>query len=166
MLDALEDRNVRTYETAAKPDESSIEWDERVKVSVLSPWEDQEDMDLNNSSVVCRLEYGETSILLAGDAEEDAEEWMLQNCPNEMLQSDVLKVGHHGSSSSSSMPFLEAVKPEMAVISLGLDNSYGHPHAETLERFEEMDIEVFRTDLQGNILVTLNGKDLSVEPID
>ncbi|MBE6760675.1 MAG: MBL fold metallo-hydrolase [Ruminococcaceae bacterium] len=114
--------------------------------------------NLNDYSVTVKLSYGIHSFLLTGDAETVSEGEMLNAGFN--LDSDVLKVGHHGSDSSSSLEFLNAVTPKYAVISCGEGNDYGHPHSETLERLENLEgIEtVFRTDLDNTIIFTADGK--------
>lgn len=111
--------------------------------------------DSNNNSVVIKLNDGENSFIFTGDAEETSEQDMIK--PGVDLDCDVLCLGHHGSSSSTSWDFLEATTPEYAVISCGLNNQYGHPSAETLDRLSDMDIPVFRTDEQGTIIVQSDG---------
>lgn len=109
--------------------------------------------DLNNASLMFRMTYGDTSFLFVGDAEAPAEAAVLETgCE---LKSDVLKVGHHGSSSSTSAPFLRAVAPTYAVISCGVGNSYGHPHAETLAALAG--VTLFRTDEQGTVIAESDG---------
>lgn len=116
--------------------------------------------DLNNYSVVLRLTYGEDSFLFTGDAEEESEEEMLSlDWP---LTATVLKFGHHGSETSTSPAFLDAVSPQYAVISCGVDNDYGHPDAVTLEKLEAAGAEVFRTDLQGTILASTDGSGVTM----
>lgn len=116
--------------------------------------------DLNNYSVVLRLTYGEDSFLFTGDAEEASEEEMRSlNWP---LTATVLKCGHHGSETSTSPAFLDAVSPQYAVISCGVDNDYGHPDAVTLEKLEAAGAEVFRTDLQGSILASTDGSGVTM----
>lgn len=113
--------------------------------------------DLNDYSVVIKLVNGNNSFLFTGDAEELSEKEMLEN--NErLLKADVLNVGHHGSVTSTSEAFLNAVDPKFAVISAGKDNSYGHPHKEILERLEDKGIKIYRTDLQGDIIVISDGE--------
>lgn len=126
--------------------------------TVLAPIWDYED-DSNNNSIAIRLEYGENSFLFTGDAEEEEETDMVANGLS--LQSDVYQVGHHGSSSSSSWRFLMAVRPELAVISCGKDNDYGHPHQEVLERLAIMGTKVLRTDQQGVVRITSDGNALN-----
>ena len=106
--------------------------------------------DPNNMSIVCRIEYGDTSFLFTGDAEREEELEILET--SYALESTVLKVGHHGSSSSTTYPFLRAVHPVYAVISVGADNTYGHPTDATLSKLRDADVTVYRTDLQGTII--------------
>lgn len=127
---------------------------------ILSPSKDYGD-NLNNASIIIRLTYGENSFLFTGDAE-TAPEGDVVNSGYE-LKSDVLKFGHHGSSTSSSDSFLKAVSPTYGVIMCGKDNSYGHPHKETLNKIEKYGIIVYRTDEVGNIVAVSNGKDITWE---
>ena len=113
----------------------------------------------NNNSIVLKVNAGETAFLFTGDAEETAEKDILQAGYD--LQADVLKVGHHGSSTSSSQAFLQAVKPKYAVISVGVGNSYHHPEEEALQRLQSIGAEIYRTDLQGNIVCTTDGKNIA-----
>lgn len=112
--------------------------------------------DANNTSIVLRIVYGSTSFLFTGDAEREVEQILLNR--GVTLKSTVLKVGHHGSYTSSSYAFLRSVMPQYAVISCGKGNSYGHPHDEVLSRLHDADIFTFRTDLQGDIVCTSNGR--------
>ena len=106
-----------------------------------------------------KVNAGETAFLFTGDAEETAEKDILQAGYD--LQADVLKVGHHGSSTSSSQAFLQAVKPKYAVISVGVGNSYHHPEEEALQRLQSIGAEIYRTDLQGDIVCTTDGKNIA-----
>ncbi len=115
--------------------------------------------DTNNSSIVLRIVYGSTSFLFTGDAEREVEEAMINR--GVPLKSTVLKVGHHGSYTSTSYQFLWNVMPDYAVISCGKGNSYGHPHDEVLSRLRDADVYLFRTDLQGDITCTSNGSSVS-----
>lgn len=119
--------------------------------------------DLNNWSVVTRIQYGDTAFLLTGDAEAQSEEEMLTSGAN--LKADVLKVGHHGSSSSTTPAFLKAVVPKYAVISVGAGNDYGHPHKETLVKLQNAGVQVYRTDLDGTVIFTSDGKTITVEKL-
>ena len=116
--------------------------------------------DPNNGSLVLRVDYGETSFLFTGDMEQKAEADLLAAGAN--VQADVLKAGHHGSPTSSSEAFLEAVQPSIAVISVGADNDYGHPGADVLARLEALNATIYRTDTQGEIIITSDGKTLTV----
>ncbi|GBF35240.1 ComE-like protein [Desulfocucumis palustris] len=111
--------------------------------------------ELNDYSAVIKLTYKNVSFLLAGDAEETSEKEMLKAGFD--VRADVLKVGHHGSRTSTSPAFLRAVAPRYAVISAGKDNDYGHPHQETLQRLEKANVKVFRTDRDGTLIFSTNG---------
>ncbi|MDL2300914.1 MBL fold metallo-hydrolase [Lachnospiraceae bacterium OttesenSCG-928-D06] len=112
----------------------------------------------NDASIALRLEFGNTSFLFSGDAEEGAEADILATGLE--LQADVYKVGHHGSKSSSSLEFLDAINPTYAVISCEEGNSYGHPHAQTMNSLRERGISVYRTDEQGSLIVTSDGNSI------
>ncbi len=116
--------------------------------------------DLNNASAVLRLSYGENDFLFAGDAESASEALMLQT--GLPLDAEVLKVGHHGSDTSSTGAFLAAVHPQFAVISCGAGNSYGHPKQVTQDALTQIGAAVYRTDLNGTITVSGNGADLQI----
>lgn len=116
--------------------------------------------DLNNNSIVCRLQYGETAFLLAGDSEFEEEAREL-SVPSD-LKADVLKAGHHGSATSSSPRFLKAVSPRWAIVSCGRHNRYGHPNPGTIERLHEAGARVFRTDLDGGIVAQSDGHGVQV----
>lgn len=125
---------------------------------------DGEQEDLNNCSVVLRVQYGQTSFLLTGDAGREVEDRLLSSGAG--LKADVLKVGHHGSSSASGPAFLRAVQPRMAVIMCGKGNDYGHPHAATLKALEEAGAAVYRTDLQGTIVMASDGRQVTAAGVD
>lgn len=112
----------------------------------------------NNYSIGILLEYGENKFLFVGDAEEESEEEMMENDMD--LNADVYKVSHHGSSTGTSEAFLREVSPDYAVISCGEGNSYGHPHAEVLNELRAEGVKVFRTDEQGTIVATSDGKEI------
>lgn len=115
--------------------------------------------DTDNGSIGILLAHGDNRFLFVGDAGAEAEEDILKNGID--IAADVLKVGHHGSSTSTGSAFLEAVSPTYAVISCGKDNSYGHPHEKTLNSLKSAGIELFRTDEQGSIIAVSDGKNLS-----
>lgn len=125
--------------------------------TVLSPSKTYS--DTNNSSIVVRLSFGRNSFLFTGDAEKKAESVMLKSGMN--LKADVLKVGHHGSKSSSTKEFLKAVSPRYAVISVG-DNSYGLPKKTVIRRIEKLGAEVYRTDRSGTVVFYSDGAHLSI----
>lgn len=171
LLDALDARGVEIREAAASgasgaggaTEDSFIPWDDAVEIRILSPLAEREYKDTNDYSVVCRVKYGDTAILLTGDAEKHAEEAMLAELPPSYFESVILKLGHHGSSTSSSSALLDATKPKVAIASLGEDNTYGHPHVELMERVEAYGLEFYRTDLDGTVLVRLDGTGYVIE---
>ena len=116
--------------------------------------------ETNNTSLVLRIDYGNISFLLTGDMENTAETDLVNSGAN--LKADVLQVGHHGSSTSTSYLFLNAVLPEMGVISCGTGNKYGHPHEETLSILRDAKVDVYRTDLQGTITISSDGQNFTV----
>lgn len=114
--------------------------------------------NLNNYSIVLKITYGDVSFLYAGDAEEES----LEEITSDII-SNVLKVGHHGSDTSTSKDFLEKVKPQYAVISVGEGNSYGHPAASTIELLQEYTNNIYRTDLNGTVVISTDGVNINVE---
>jgi len=116
----------------------------------------------NNDSLVLRLRYGNRTVLLPGDAEKEAEHEMLAENSGTDLRADVLKVGHHGSKNSTTADFLAAVRPQVAIISAGEGNPYGHPSQELLQRLENAGVRVLRTDRDGAVHVLTNGRTLEV----
>ena len=122
--------------------------------------------DLNNYSIVTKLKYGNTSFIFTGDAEALSESEILAKQLD--IQADVLKVGHHGSNSSTSQAFLDKVNCKYAIISDAKGNDYGHPHKETLDKLNAKGVKTFRTDLNGTIIATSNGTDITfnVNPVD
>ncbi len=130
--------------------------------TVLSPQEQSD--NLNNMSVVLRLDFGEVSFLFTGDAETPIEKDLLAGSYADRLHADVLKLGHHGSSTSSSAAFLRAVDPAYAIISCGAGNDYGHPHRETMQKLAKMEqVQVLRTDKSGSIRFYTNGEEIEVQ---
>ena len=153
MLDAVESSGAEVHEVMA----GSVILDEpELLVEVVAPKTLGD--DCNNSSVVIKLTYGDNKFLFTGDAEKSEEDDIWTN-----VKCDVLKVGHHGSATSSSANFLKKADPTYAVISCGVGNKYGHPTDEVLERLNNRNIEVFRTDLQGTIVFTSDGMNISVD---
>ncbi len=134
--------------------------DDGIKLEFLAPNADSY-ADLNSYSIVAKLTCGQKSFLFTGDAESDSEEEMLHAGYD--LRSDVLKCGHHGSSTSTSAAFLQAVQPTYAVISCGVDNDYGHPHRETLDKLNDAGVQIYRTDEQDTILAVCDGTDVTFQ---
>jgi beta-lactamase superfamily II metal-dependent hydrolase len=116
--------------------------------------------DVNANSVVSRIDFGKMAILFAADAEAQTERWLLESQAN--LHAAVLKVAHHGSRYSSTPKFLQAVRPLVAVVSVGAGNEYHHPDAQTLDRLARMGSRVFRTDIDGPIAIESDGDKLEV----
>lgn len=115
--------------------------------------------DPNNTSIVLKLTYGDTSFLFTGDAEREEEQDILDTGYD--LNATVLKVGHHGSDTSTTYPFLREIMPQYAVISVGQGNTYGHPTEATLSRLRDADVTTYRTDMQGTVICTSDGKNVS-----
>lgn len=129
------------------------------KVMVLAPNGEKYE-DLNNYSVVVKITYKNNSFLFAGDAEKTSEEEMIKKGYD--LHADVLKIGHHGSTSSTSQEFLKRVSPKYAVIMVGANNDYGHPHKKTLDLLKKNDIKIYRTDINGTIVMVSDGSSIKV----
>ena len=129
-----------------------------VKMTLLSPVEDYD--DLNNYSVAVKFVHGENSFLFTGDIEKEAENDIMEKGFD--ISADVLKIAHHGSSTSSRKKFINAVSPQYAVIEVGSPNSYNHPHKETVKLLENKDIIIYRTDLYGNIVFVSDGSTLNI----
>jgi len=136
----------------------SITLDPHIRILVLSPPREPEEVEAsNNTSIVLKVEYGAISYLFTGDAERDAETEMVRTY-GDALQSDVYKVGHHGSTTSSTPAFILKVKPRIAVISCGRLNRFNHPRQEILTRLQLVGASVFRTDLDGAIILESDGR--------
>ena len=117
--------------------------------------------NLNNSSIVVKLIYEETKFLLTGDAEIEVEQELVES--NIDLTAQVLKAGHHGSDTSSSIEFLQAVKPEIVVIQVGIDNDFGHPSRRVIKRLERTGAQVLRNDLDGTVKLVSDGKNIRIK---
>lgn len=152
VLDAIENKNL----TVTAPNKGDkIELGQAVGEFMTEPILDKD--NLNVSSLVLRLEFGNTSYLFMGDAEEENEETI------SWPKTDVLKVGHHGSSTSSSESFLEQVQPKYAIIMAGKDNSYGLPKQETIDKLNNIGCEIYRTDEDGTIQMTSDGNTIEIK---
>ena len=139
-----------------------IKIENNLEIEVL--WPNKENLiqenALNNNSLVFKLIYNKLSILFTGDIEKIAEETILDLYSNNLtiLKSDILKVAHHGSKTSSIIEFLEIINPKIALIGVGKDNKFGHPNKEILERLNDSEIEIYRTDIDGEINISIDGK--------
>lgn len=130
---------------------------EQISVCIAAPVKIDDD-ELNNCSVVIKIQFENTSFLFTGDAEKEE----LKDITAD-ISADVLKVGHHGSRTSTSTKFLTKVNPKIAVISLGRDNDYGHPHKSTIKCLNNIGAEIYRTDKDRTIIVTSDGQNINVE---
>lgn len=157
FLDTVDEKNI-PYIVAEQG--QTIDLDPALRILVLSPPKERIGDDLNTNSIVLRISYGTVNLLFTGDATTGAEDVMAKS--GYPLDAQILKVGHHGSSGSGSSAFLSRVSPETAIISAGAGNSYGHPHQETLDRLARAGVAVFRTDVDGTILIRSNGETYSV----
>ncbi len=130
-------------------------------IDILFPDRDVSSWSTNDGSIVARLVYGNTSVMLTGDATKMTEQIvMAENSPSK-LKSNILKVGHHGSHTSTSAEFIQEVAPAYALISDGKNNKYGHPHQETLDTLNNFGTKIFRTDLLGTIIINSDGEKFS-----
>lgn len=134
-----------------------------VKITILNPQDAEggdDEREINDHSVVLRISYSHAGFLFDADAGDAAEEEMLSNCGS--VQSTVLKVGHHGSREATSELWLKAARPRVAVISVGRNNTFGHPSRETLQRLTDCGAQVFRTDRDGAVTITTDGENMHV----
>ncbi len=132
-----------------------------LEIEILAPFVESD--DYNEMSIVFTATYKDTRVLFTGDTTTNVEKQMLNSDFSEDI--DLIKVAHHGSSTSSSEEFIRATSPEIAVISCGFNNSYGHPHKEILNLFDKLEIEVHRTDIEGTIVYFGDGKNMNIEAI-
>lgn len=153
LLNALANSKAKVY--AAKAGDT-YKLDD-ISFDILGPVKDYK--ELNNTSVVVKVTYGNTKFLFQGDAEAKAEKDIL--AAGYDVSADVIKLGHHGSRTSTDLDYLRAVNPQAAVISCGLNNSYKHPNPETIAKLESMSIPYYRTDVRGNIVIECDGNNFS-----
>ncbi|MBR6407497.1 MAG: MBL fold metallo-hydrolase [Clostridia bacterium] len=157
LLDTIEDKNI-----PVKKGEAGVTFElGSAKAEILFPYEGYINDELNNYSLVTRFEYGERSFLMMGDCEEEAEDAMLDM--NVLKPCDFLKVGHHGSNSSTKKRFLSAIKPEYAAISVGQYDIYGHPDDKVLGRLDDFNVKYYRTDYSGTIVIRSDGSTITVD---
>lgn len=159
MLTSLESKGIKI--TVARGG-MEIPIDDYANVQILAPNSDRYE-SLNDYSAVIKISFSETSFLFMGDAEEKSEEELLSKGYD--LRADVLKVGHHGSSTSSTDEFLYAVSPKYAIISVGKDNEYGHPHEGTLKRLTAHNAAIYTTADNGTIRVISDGKNITIKRV-
>ena len=152
MIDSLKSKNLKI--NVIKKGTDSINLGDNTKVTVFSPTKDSYE-DLNNYSPVIKIEYGKTSFLFTGDAQKDVEKEILST--NEDISADILKVGHHGSSTSTTNDFLKKVNPSIGVISVGKDNTYNHPNDDTIKRLKGNKVTIYRTDKDGTVVFSSDG---------
>lgn len=158
LLDAIEEREVDAG-LAATGDVYELGG---MRITLLAPVSSEYE-SMNDYSIVCRVEYGGCSFVFTGDAEERAEREIVDRYSASELRCDVLKVGHHGSGTSSSADFLEALRPRIAVISVGKGNDYGHPHKAALNRLTKVGVEtIYRTDRMGTVVLVCDGAQISL----
>ena len=153
MLDALENKNMSF--TVPKEDDSFMLGSSKIDVLHVG----NNAKELNDASIILKVTHGDNTFLFTGDASSKVEKEIL----NKNIESDVLKVGHHGSYYSTCDEFLDKVNPKYAVISVGKGNSYKHPSFETLKKLENKNIEIYRTDEAGTIKITSDGSNLKVD---
>lgn len=142
-----------------------IDWDSDCKVTVLSPvpeFDEYSKTDWNEWSLIMRVEYANHSMIFTGDATVRSEQAAMLNNEKYLFDADVLKVPHHGSTTSSSLGFLEAVSPEYAIISVGKGNSYGHPDYDTIQKLKQVNAEIYRTDELGTINIVFSADDIKI----
>jgi competence protein ComEC len=158
-------RNLRDHQLTLNTVQAgeTIDLGSGATLQVLWPRDDlssQTVSQLNNSSLVLKLTYGQISFLLTGDAEEEVEKQLLEAGIN--LSAQILKVGHHGSANATGDKFLAAVRPQLAIISVGQDNDFGHPHASTLNKLAGIGAKILRTDQLGTIHLSTDGQSINV----
>ncbi len=139
-----------------------INFGDGAKLVILFPNQDVSNWETNDASIVAKLEYGVSSFLLTGDSPIRIENILL-NLDKEILNSDVLKAGHHGSRTSTSLMFAEAISPEYAIVSAGKDNTYGHPHQEVLNILQKVGTQILSTVSLGTIKFETDGQNLKVK---
>lgn len=158
LLTNIRDKNIEALQVRTG---TAIPFDPAVKIEVLGPDEEAvQDDDNNNASIVIKLTYGSTSFLLTGDAESRENKAMLDHGFD--VRSNVLKLGHHGSRTSTNEDWLQRVQPQLGIISAGQDNSFEHPHPEVIAALEKLKIRYIRTDEHGTITVISDGATLQV----
>lgn len=159
FLKIIEKNKIKVYEVEAG---QKINIDKYTYFDVLWPSTKDciQENKLNNNSLVCKLVSGGISVLFTGDIEEAAEKQILKKYENNLkiLKTDILKVAHHGSKTSTTLEFLNAVKPKYAIIGVEKENKFGHPSNITIQNLKKMNVKVYRTDEMGEIMIKINNK--------
>lgn len=153
--------NVKIVEGGEK-----VSIEDNLYFDIIWPFSDNmiSDNSINNNSLVCKLNYKNYSMLFTGDIEAIAEKAILKKYSKKLniLKSDILKVAHHGSKTSSITEFIEKTKPKYAIIGVGEDNKFGHPSDSTIQNLEKANIRIYRTDKMGEIEIKTNGKEIKI----
>ncbi|MBP9921749.1 MAG: hypothetical protein KBF09_01160 [Clostridia bacterium] len=153
--------NVKIVEGGEK-----VSIEDNLYFDIIWPFSDNmiSDNSINNNSLVCKLNYKNYSMLFTGDIEAIAEKAILKKYSKNLniLKSDILKVAHHGSKTSSITEFIEKIKPKYAIIGVGEDNKFGHPSDNTIQNLEKANIRIYRTDKMGEIEIKTNGKEIKI----
>ena len=153
--------NVKIVEGGEK-----VSIEDNLYFDIIWPFSDNmiSDNSINNNSLVCKLNYKNYSMLFTGDIEAIAEKAILKKYSKNLniLKSDILKVAHHGSKTSSITEFIEKIKPKYAIIGVGKDNKFGHPSDSTIQNLEKANIRIYRTDKMGEIEMKTNGKEIKI----
>lgn len=153
--------NVKIVEGGEK-----VSIEDNLYFDIIWPFSDNmiSDNSINNNSLVCKLNYKNYSMLFTGDIEAIAEKAILKKYSKNLniLKSDILKVAHHGSKTSSITEFIEKIKPKYAIIEVGEDNKFGHPSDSTIQNLEKANIRIYRTDKMGEIEIKTNGKEIKI----
>ncbi len=155
LIDTINDNDIKYYEPRAGEDFQISS----MNIKVIHPSNLTEDM--NNDSLSLLMQYGDIRFLFTGDAEESAENEILDRSYD--IDTDIFQAGHHGSSSSNTPNFIDEISPEVVIYSAGVDNSYGHPHDEVIKGLRSRNIDIYGTDIYGTIKVTTDGKTYRID---
>ena len=161
MISALVDKNLKI--NVLKKGVKGIDLGKNTEIEVFSPLENISSDNLNDYSPIIKITFFNNSFLFTGDAEIPTEDTVLSQ--NNNLNCDILKVGHHGSSTSTSTDFLISTNPSVAIISVGKNNSYGHPTSETLSLLNSYNIRTIRTDINGTVIAISDGKNINISTV-
>ncbi len=156
IMQIAKKKNIKILVVKAK---DKITFDKTAYMDILYPTEELKHADINNNSIVAKFKCQGISMLFTGDIEKEAETNLIQLYNKKELKADILKIAHHGSKTSSSYEFLEEVSPEIALIGVGKDNTFGHPSDITIENLKKLNIKIYRTDKNGEIEIEPKGKE-------